>query len=148
MNGRLSSRGSSCASTPFRPVLGINSQHLASFQLGGDDASVRIKLDCVRLAQGYNDTLRLVAIRVDPPDLIGCHHREVKKPVRTDLKCIGKRQILRKRANHSSTEIEFDEPTVGPVLIDGQAVLMNDDPVGGREIIPQNAGCGPLLCGH
>ena len=84
----------------------------------------------------------LAAVRIDPPDLVGAHHRVVEQAVGPDLHGVRHRQVLEQHARRAAVEVELQQPPADPAFVDEQPALVDGDAVGAGHVVAQDPGAG------
>ena len=80
-------------------VAGIHVEHFAAVHLRRDDVALGVELHGVGNAEVSGRPSRcLPPIRMDAPDLVGAHHREVQHPIGTDFHRYGIARCRARRA--------------------------------------------------
>ncbi len=100
----------------------------------------RIELHRIRHAEAGGNGFGRTAVKVDPPDFVGAHHREVQQAVRADLHRVGGRDIFQQYPRRATAQVKLEKAPAFPAFADEQPALVDGDSVGGRDIIAQYPG--------
>ena len=119
---------------------GIDPQDLPGGDLGRDDPALGVELHRVRDAEIPRHPLGLAAVRVDPPDVVGAQHRVVQLAVRPGSQGVGHRQVLQEHPRRAAGEVELQQATADPALVDEQPAPVEGDAVRAGHVVAQHPG--------